>query len=212
MQGEPRAVTWIGMGLMLAGLLGLGIAIDGLAPKLAPEEAWVGQSLLVCFGGAAIMLAFGTLATFVNWSTWEMGQRDMERMQRETITPRLAELQAAAALSPEQARLVPAMEFQAHLVMTTADQGPMYSLECPGGLVPYEWAVDYLKDCGQWDLREIRSYPDGTHGRMYARMVTDWAIQKHLALPSVGNHPARWVTEHSKARALQLVGVEGPLE
>jgi len=200
--------TWVVMGLGLVALLATGLAVDGLSARLQPEMAWTNAMLMACVGGWALVVGLGMAASFVNWAVYELNAREDERRRSEAITPRVMEMQAAAALSPEQAKLVPLLENQAHLVMTAAEDGPMFSLECPGGLVPLQWAIDFLRDSGQTDLRPIRAFADGTHARMYARMVTDWCIQRKLALPDAGSNPARWLTEHSKARALQLLGAD----
>lgn len=213
MQDEPKVVTWVVMGIGAAWFLALGVAVNLLSPRLVgSSQAWMGPVLLTCTAGMGLVLAAGCAATFINWAVWSIGQRDEERKRMETITPRLMELQAAARLSPEQARLVPALAYRGHVVATATTEGLSYSLECPGGLVPYEWAVDFVKNCGQTDLQPVRNWSDGTHGRMYAQMVTEWCVYNQFALPAAGQNPARWLTEQSKLEALRLLGVEWPAD
>lgn len=130
-------------------------------------------------------------------------QRDID-----TRTARLRELQAAAKLTPEQAKLVPITGVGSE-IDTLLEHGEfVYYLMTPEGRVPLDWVREFIRDSGVIYLRAINTWSEGTVGYDYATWLTNWFVNKGFALPHQGPHPAQWKTEQTKAEICQLFGVE----
>lgn len=173
------------------------------AQRTPPAALWAGV-----FGLTALVVGGSALAAGFNWLVFQATRRIEERRQAEAITPRLEELRAAARLTPEQARLVAGASGGAEVGVAAGEDGPRYYLITRSGSVPMDFVEDYFRDCGMWKLRPVRTYPEGTPARAYAQAVTDWCVQLGLAAPAVGSNPAQWISEHSRARAARLIGLE----
>ena len=208
MDDQVNPGRWIGLACLTVAAITAVFLVDGLTPWVASDRLLAVRVSLVCLSGVAVVLGVSTVTLYVHWYLYHGLYRDTIRRNNEAITPRILELRAAATLRPDQVNLVPALGYRAEMELVAGDE-PRLFLRCPGGAVPLDWAVDYIRDSGVTELRAIRTYADRTPGREYARLVTDWCIERGLATPDEGPHPARWINEHSKTRALNLMGYEG---
>jgi hypothetical protein len=162
----------------------------------------------IILGGLAIVFLLGAIASAINWLLYEWTERDAEMRRKNTITPRLMELQAAARLTPEQVKVVPQITYNTEIgLIPGADDEPQYVLITAGGTIPLDWIYDYLMDCGVTYLRQINTYADKTPGRLFAQLFTDWCIRQGLAVPATGPHAAAWVNEHAKRRCARMLNI-----
>jgi len=162
----------------------------------------------IILGGLAVVFLIGSIASAINWILAEWTERDAEIRRNQTITPRLMELQAAARLTPEQAKVVPQITYNTEIgLIPGADEEPQYVLITAGGSIPMDWIYDFLLDSGVTYLRSINTYADKTPGRLFAQLFTDWCIRQGLAVPSNGPHAAAWVNEHAKRRCARLLNI-----
>ena len=196
MYGEPSLKPFV----LNAGLCTLAVCY-GMYDSGAAPAVLAGLSVM------AAVFGFTAFWYWANWLIYQVNVRYREQREAATITVRLKELQAVSRLTDEQAKLVPTAEYAARIGTIATEEGPQYVLICPGGNVPLEWVRDFLADCGVWKLRSIRTYPDKTPSREYARIVTDWCIWRQLAVPAVGNEPAHWSSEHARSRAAEMCGL-----
>lgn len=155
----------------------------------------------------AIVFGLYAAATGINWAIYTWTEREKERRETASITPRSTLMRLAAQLTPEQAKLIPFEEYRAH-VGVMAGEEPAYFLITQGGMVPMQWVQDFLDDSNTVKLRPVRTYSEGTVGRENAQLVTAWLVGMGLAIPDSGSNPARWMNDHSKLRAYSLLGLE----
>ena len=162
----------------------------------------------LALSGLALVFLISAIASAINWLLYEWTARAAELNHNRTITPRLMELQAAARLTPEQAKVVPQMAYNTEIgLIPGADEEPHYVLYTAGGSVPLDWIYDFLMDSGVTYLRSINTYADKTPGRMYAQLFTDWCIRMGLAVPHNGPHSAAWINEHAKSRCARMLRI-----
>lgn len=126
----------------------------------------------------------------------------------QSTTPMLRILEAARGLTAEQAAVVPQLSYGAEVDIVVGDDGPRYHLWTPGGHVPWEFLDGYLRRCSMTYLEPVNHYQDGTPGRLYARLVTDWCILKGFATPSGGPHSAAWIDNQARNKAAKLLGID----
>ena len=162
----------------------------------------------IVLGGLSIVFLMGSIASAINWLIYEWTERDSEHRRNQTITPRLMELQAAARLTTEQAKVVPQIAYNTEIgLIPGADEEPRYVLITAGGTIPMDWIYDFLMDSGVTYLRQINTYADKTPGRLFAQLFTDWCIRQGLAVPANGPHSSAWVNEHAKRRCARLLNI-----
>ena len=175
------------------------------------------------FSVAAFLWAFGAVLGFValvliaEYCLAVLADYQAARRELQTITPRRREIEAIARLRPDQIALVAKPESQfvmsAHKSGETFDRSLWFST--PGGLVPLDFAQDFLQSGGVLNLRPISSYSEGSFGYQYARLLTDWARAEGLAVGGEGSRSGRvaeWTSPAARAMAFDLFGVDFELE
>ena len=141
----------------------IGLAVSIYAPAYAPISG-----LVVALG---IFLA---AAALWNWLAMRLNSYHERKRIADRITPFSAACNAASALTPEQAAIVPRLTYQMQVEVTIGAHAELgFVLATPGGPVPYTWIDDFLKNSGVTHLRPIGSYSDKTPGRLFARAFTD---------------------------------------
>jgi hypothetical protein len=111
-------------------------------------------------------------------------------------------------LTSDQVKVVSITSYRAEVELTPGQDGPLYFLRTPSGSVPIWWIEDYLKDCGVTYLRAIRTYADGTPGRLFAQIFSDWCVGMGLAVPATGPNPAAWINEQAKSKCKTMIGLD----
>lgn len=156
---------------------------------------------------AAMGAGFGLFGLAALWGYWAEVSNELyiRRRRAEMETPMSFACELASRLTPEQAALVPKFT---HDVAVGFDGRTGFYLLTEGGPVPYEWLKGYLERCGVWQMYPIRSYPDGSQGRRYARAFIEWCEHYRFAKGPVGPNPATWVDEGSKQRLMQAIMVD----
>ena len=60
--------------------------------------------------------------------------------------------------------------------------------------IPDEWILDYLHQADGYYLAPVRTFPEGSRERTYAKTITDYLINQGAAASPTGPHPARVVS------------------
>ena len=168
----------------------LGAPLLWLAPRTA--EAWAG--LVALFGLVFVGAGIVQLALWLSYHVLDVAERRREML---ATTPHNRALELAGRLNDTQAALVPALEFHTIEIDVLDLSGKVaFFLATPQARVPFLWLSGFLETCGVVNMREIRSYSEGTAGYEYARAFTDWCVQSGYALPATGNKAAQWVSEY----------------
>lgn len=180
---------------VLSGLSG-GLAI-GLWVR--EEAVWASMALLISFG-----LGLALLAGLWNfWAVVETARYETRRRAELESAFSLA-LSRAAALTPEQAAVVPRMMYEVEtMVVQGARREIGFVLATAGGPVPYEWIAGFLADSSVLHLRAIGSFADKTAGRLYAQAFTQWLVDRKYAVPSNGNKAALWSDEQQREKVMR---------
>lgn len=206
MYDEPQLRQPAWLGILFVALVSFATALSKARQNPTDIEA----ALITFIVLLALIVALAAILSGFNWAVYTWIRREEEWRRVQAITPRLEYVRAVSQLTPEQARLVPLEDYRAKIIMTPDARGdkPHYFLQTNRVDVPIEFIYDFLMDSNMTKLRAVRTYPDKTPAREQARAFTDWLIMMGLATPDAGSNPAMWVTEHSKARAFSLVGLE----
>lgn len=162
---------------------------------------------LLCAGIAVVFFA-AAIVSFWDWIQWRILEVDREWREVDSITPRLRLINAAAHLTPEQAKVAGMADFKAALGITAGDDGPLWWVITHTGLVPIEFADDFLRQSGAINLKPVREYSDKTPGREYATSMTDWCVTMGLATPASGSNPAQWIDDNARARAFRMLKLD----
>lgn len=190
---KPRLGQLAVLGVLagLSGGLAIGLWVRG-------EAVWASMALLVALGLGLVLLVGG-------WNLWavvETARYERVRLTDLESSYTLA-LSRAAALTAEQAAVVPRMLYEVEVTVVQGAQRELgFVLATAGGPVPYEWIAWFLRDCGVLHLRAIGSYSDKTPGRLYVVAFTQWLVDRKYAAPAAGNRSAVWLGEQSKAEVM----------
>lgn len=174
---------------------------------------------ITSFPLAAVLWACGAVLGFValvltgEYILGVVADYQEARREMQTITPRRREIEAVSRLRPDQVALVSKPDSK--LVMSAhRSGGDAYEtalwFSTPGGLVPYEFAQEFLQSGGVTNLRPISSYSEGSFGYEYARLLTDWARAEGLAVGGEGSRAGRaaeWVSHNARQMAFELFDV-----
>lgn len=128
------------------------------------------------------------------------------------ITPILRAMQAAASLTPEQAMLVPRMEYGAEVGVVATKQDSRLMLITPNGNIPLEFIQRFLLAGGAQYLHTVGAYSDKTPERNWAVGFTEWCIYNGFATAAVGPYPARWMDNTSRATVAGMLGLSLEVE
>ncbi len=187
---EPQPLQAIA--LTVAGAILLGINASFPAPALLyPAVAFV---------------AFG-VALFI-WIALDVWVDIYGRYNEASkISTRAVELEKAARLTDAQAQAVPAIAYTAALGMSIGRNGEWsYLVITKDGIVPFEWAQNFLLECNAERLRSIRSYPNGTQQQHYAQWLTAWLREQRLAVggEELSGKSAEWIDANAYWNARKM--------
>lgn len=190
-----------------AGLAGGGVLLWlGVAGQ--QSQSWAqGPSQILLILGAVFFLAGALQALF--YLVERALDVEEHRRQVQSISAEARLLEAAARLTPDQAKLVPGLDFKATEVDLLDGRGEiLLYLVTPEGRIPLTWLRDYLNNCGVTFLYPVRNYAEGSAAYSWARAFTAWAIARGYALPAEGNRSAQWTSEQTKSQLQNRFGLE----
>lgn len=157
--------------------------------------AWAAYLML----GIAGSMAFGWFLTLISWISVFLDERYQRRVYAHNLTPFAFAVQQVARLTPEQAKLIPALSYDLTVATTVSNDGQIgFSLLTPNGAVPYEWVAGFLQASGVTTLNPVRNYRDRSTELQFAVALTDWLVANRYAVPASGNQPAMWMSADSR--------------
>jgi hypothetical protein len=170
------------------------------------DAAYLTRGLLAVAGTVFALMAvvFIFQSLMQTWFDWD----ERARYNR-AMTPNAVLLQLASKLTPDQARIVPNLNYEANIGVLGMDE-PAYVLITPGGNIPLDQVLQILQGSTTVGLRPIRSYVNGSPEQEFARMFVQWCCFSNppLAVPAEGPFAARWINADSRRRAALRCGLE----
>lgn len=203
----PRLRTVYILGSVAALLLGI---------YFASVELWI-QILSLALSIPSLILSLGALWA---WAGYIADTREQNRKRSAALTPLSVILQYAHLLTPEQAALIPAIDYETQILVTVGERILGFSLATPMGAIPYEFINDFMLKSTTTHLYPVRNYADKTPGRLFAQALTAWLIEHRFALehnltgnPRAGGpNPAAWMSSSSRSEAIDRLKLDELLE
>jgi hypothetical protein len=178
--------------------LGALAALAWVAVIVHPDWPLTPLAIMTACAGALTAWSLGLLVRWITADLWpDLDAHAMRVARKEAVTPDSEILDRLSRLTSYQAEVW--LKRSAAIVQVPGVAGPTVYHVLDEEWIPAEFIEEFMDASSGDYLKPKRDYSEGSTGRKWADVITEFFVQRGMARPAVGNLPAAWTYGFSQA-------------